>query len=141
MKNFYQTNYVCTYFVCHNKEIGHGNETWPVTEMDMKRLNTRERKISRRIYGPIVEQGIRRIRTDQEFRELYKDLDLAADIKKTRLSWLGHLIRKDHGRIVKKIFESKPEGRSNMGRPRLRWLEDVEKDLREMKVKDGNRRQ
>jgi hypothetical protein len=37
----------------------------------------------------------------------------------------------DQGRIVKKLFESKPEGRR---RGRLRWLEDVEKDLRKMKV-------
>ena len=41
----------------------------------------------------------------------------------------------DHGRTVKKIFESKPEGRRRKGRPRLRWLNDVGKDLREMKVK------
>jgi hypothetical protein len=42
----------------------------------------------------------------------------------------------DHGRVVKKIFESKLEGRRRrMGRPRLRWLQDVEKDLWEMKFK------
>jgi hypothetical protein len=35
----------------------------------------------------------------------------------------------DHGRVVKKIFESKPEERRRMGRFRLRWLVDVEKDL------------
>jgi hypothetical protein len=46
-----------------------------------------------------------------------------------------------HGRAVKKIFDSKPEGRTRMGRPRLRWLEDVEKDLLKMKVKNGDRRQ
>lgn len=39
----------------------------------------------------------------------------------------------DHGRIVKKIFASKSEGR--MGNTRLRCLEDVQKDLQEMKVK------
>ena len=41
----------------------------------------------------------------------------------------------DQGWTVKKIFESKPEGSRRRGRPRLRWLEDAEKDLREMKVK------
>jgi hypothetical protein len=63
----------------------------------------------------------------------------------------------DHGRAVKKIFESKLERRRRRrrrrrttttttttrktrrrrrrGRPRLRWLKDVEKNLREMKVK------
>ena len=40
----------------------------------------------------------------------------------------------DQGRTVHEIFESKPEG-SRRGRPRLRWMEDVEKDLRETKVK------
>jgi hypothetical protein len=30
---------------------------------------------------------------------------------------------------------NKPEGRSRLGRPRSRWVEDVGKDLQEMKVK------
>jgi len=41
----------------------------------------------------------------------------------------------DQGRTAKKMFESKLDGRRIWGRPRLRWLEEVEKDLREMKVK------
>jgi hypothetical protein len=41
----------------------------------------------------------------------------------------------DQGRTVKKILESKPEGSRRRGRPRMRCLEDVEKDLREIKVK------
>jgi len=41
----------------------------------------------------------------------------------------------DQGRTVKKIFESKPEGSIRRGRPRFRWLEGVEEDLREMQVK------
>ena len=34
----------------------------------------------------------------------------------------------DQGRAVKKILESKPEGSRKRGRPRLRRLEDAEKD-------------
>jgi hypothetical protein len=41
--------------------------------MDMKRVGTREKKILRSVYGPVVEQGIWRIRTNHELRELYKD--------------------------------------------------------------------
>ena len=41
----------------------------------------------------------------------------------------------DQGRTVKKIFERKSKGSRRMGRPRLRWLEDVEKGLPDMKVK------
>jgi hypothetical protein len=41
----------------------------------------------------------------------------------------------DHGRVVKKISESKLEGSKRMGRPRLRWLEGAEKNLWDMKFK------
>jgi hypothetical protein len=46
----------------------------------------------------------------------------------------------DQRRVVKKIFESKPEGRRKAGRPRLRWLDDVENDLRVVKVKRWRKR-
>jgi len=94
-----------------------GSETWAVTEKDMIRLGTWERKMLR-MYGPVVEQGcLWRIRTNQELKELYKDLDIIADIKKEILEWIGHVVRLDHRKTVKKIFESKPKG-SRRGRPR-----------------------
>jgi hypothetical protein len=42
-----------------------GSETWVVSVMDMKRLGSWERKILRRIYGPVVQQGMWSIRTDR----------------------------------------------------------------------------
>jgi hypothetical protein len=38
-------------------------------------------------------------------------------------------------RTVKKIFEEKLGGRRGRGRPRLRWIDDVEDDLRNMGIK------
>jgi len=64
-----------------------------------------------------------------------EDFDIVADITKKRLEWIGHLVRMDHGRVVTKISDSKPEGRRRLGRPRSRWLEDAAKDLCEMQVK------
>jgi hypothetical protein len=62
-----------------------GSETWHMTEVDMKRLKTWERKILSRIYGPLVEQVIWRIRTNQELWELRKGLATLVDIKKKKI--------------------------------------------------------
>ena len=55
-------------------------------------------------------------------------------VKIGRLEWLGHVIRMNKTRSVK-IFEGKLEGRRGRGRPRLRWINDVEDDLRKLGVK------
>ena len=56
-------------------------------------------------------------------------------IKIQRLEWLGHIIRINETRSVKKIFEGKLKGRRGRGQPRLRWINDVEDDLRKFGVK------
>lgn len=61
-----------------------------------------------------------RISTNQEVRDLYKDVDIAAGFKKKRMEWNGHVARMVLGRTVKKIFERKPEGRRRRGRRRLK---------------------
>jgi hypothetical protein len=56
-------------------------------------------------------------------------------IKIRRLEWLGHVVRMNETRSVKRIFQGKLEGRRGRGRPGLRWINDVEDDLRELDVK------
>jgi hypothetical protein len=41
----------------------------------------------------------------------------------------------DQTNVAWEIVESKPEGRRKVERRRLRWLEDEENDIRELKVK------
>jgi hypothetical protein len=56
-------------------------------------------------------------------------------IKVRRLEWLGHVIRMNETRTVLKIFEEKLGVRKGSGRPRLRWIDDVEDDLRNVCIK------
>jgi len=81
-----------------------GSEIWAMAEMDRKRLGGWEKKILRRIYGPVVEQGMWRIRSNKEVREMPKDLYVVADIKNERFEWIGYVIRMDQGSTVNKVF-------------------------------------
>jgi hypothetical protein len=66
---------------------------------------------------------------------MYGQPEIIGDIGSKRLGWLGHVVRMEEDRIVKRIFEGHPGGRRKTGGPRKRWLDDVEEDLRLMKVK------
>ena len=75
------------------------------------------------------------IKYTHELRTKYKSQDIMTVIKIRTLEWLGHVSRMNETRSVKKIFEGKLEGRRGRGRPRLRWINDVEDDLRKLGVK------
>jgi hypothetical protein len=62
----------------------------------------------------------------------YKAPDIVNVIKIRRFEWLGHVVRMNETRSVKKISEEKLEGRRGRGRPRLRWINDVEDDVRKL---------
>jgi hypothetical protein len=88
----------------------------------------------------VYDNGIRRIRTNKDLMALYQELDIVAEIKKARLRWLGHIERMSEDRVIKKLYMSKPEGRRSVGRPKMRWLDDVEEDLRNIILIVGWRR-
>jgi hypothetical protein len=96
---------------------------------------TWERKIFRKIYGLKCEQGVCRIRNNLEIQNMYKSPDILTEIKVRRLEWLGHVIRMEDTCLPKVVFNAKPEGRHGVGRPRLRWLDDVEADIKALGVK------
>ena len=83
----------------------------------------------------MVEQAVWRVRRIQELTELNKDLDVEAHVKKKRLERIEHVIRMDQGRTVKKILESEQKESRRKQIRKFRWLEDIKKDLLEMKAK------
>jgi hypothetical protein len=68
---------------------------------------------------------------------VYKSPDIVTEIKARRLEWLGHVVRTEDTRLPKMVFNAKPEGRRVVGRPRLRWLDDVEGDIKSLGIKRG----
>jgi hypothetical protein len=62
------------------------------------------------IYGPTCENGCWRIKMNQEIYNKFKYPNIVTVIKVRRLEWLGHVVRIDGARIVKKLLEGKPGG-------------------------------
>jgi hypothetical protein len=115
--------------------ILYGSETWTVTGKMASTLMTWERKVLRKIYGPKCEQGVWRIRSNLEIQNVYKSSDIVTEIKVRRLEWLGHVVRMEDTSLPEMVFNAKPEGRRGVGRPRLRWLDDVEADIKALGIK------
>jgi hypothetical protein len=61
-------------------------------------------------------------------------------IKIGRLRWPGHLSRMQELDPCRKLTLYKPEGTRRVGKPRARWLESVETDLRKVGVKNWRRK-
>jgi len=80
--------------------------------------------------------GTWRIKTNEELEILIKKKNIAKLIKSQRLRWAAHVIRMDTTRIVKKVTKWEPRSSRPVGRPRLRWLDQVEEDLKKMKVRN-----
>jgi hypothetical protein len=80
--------------------VAYGCETWCLTANDDRSLRAWERKVLRKIYGPVYDSGIWRIRTNKELMALYQELDTVAEIKKAKLRWLGHVRRQGHQKTV-----------------------------------------
>ncbi|KAJ4430204.1 hypothetical protein ANN_22414 [Periplaneta americana] len=109
--------------------VTYASEAWVLTINNENMLAVWEIKVLRKIYGPHFENGQFRSRTNKELMELYGEPSIVSFIKKGRLRWLGHLERMPEGRLSKWALYGHPGGLRKSGRPRLRWLQDVEDDL------------
>jgi len=90
--------------------------------------------VLRKIFGPICVVGYWRSRTNEEVRQLYGELCIVTEIIKGRLRWLGHVERMSEERVVKRLYQNTAEGSRGVGRPGLRWMDDVREDQRRMGV-------
>jgi len=108
-----------------------------MTVTEQNRLLIFERRVLRKISGPTQDNdGTWRIKTNEELGILIKKKTIVRFIKSQRLHWAAHVIRMDTIRTVKKLAEWESCSSRQVGRPRLRWLEQVKEDLKEMNVRN-----
>ena len=53
-----------------------GSEVWTLSKSDENKLAVWERKIMRRIFGPVTENGVWRNSSNEELMKLYRETDI-----------------------------------------------------------------
>jgi len=116
--------------------VTYGCESWTLTNRAEQHLRIFECRILRTIFGPVQNEDVSwRIRVNYELNELIEIADIVRFIKSRRTAWLGHVMRMDDKRTPKRILEWKPIGTRIRGRPRKRWIVDIEDDMQIMGVR------
>jgi len=63
---------------------------------------------------------------------MYSSLNIFRVFKSRRMKWVGHVARAGESRSVYRVLVGKPEGNRQLGRPRLRWEDNIKMDLQEV---------
>jgi hypothetical protein len=115
----------------------YGCETWSLTLREEHRLRVFENRLLRMIFGPRREEdGSWRKSHYDELHSLYSSPNIVRVIKSRRLRWTGHVARMGEGRGVYRVLVGMPEGKRPLGRPRLRWEDNIKLDVSEIGI-DG----
>jgi hypothetical protein len=98
------------------------------------RLRVFENKVLRRIFGPKRDEvtGEWGRLHNKELYALYSSPNIIRVIKSRRPRWAGHVARMGERRGAYRALVGKPEGRRPLGRPRRRWEDNINMDLREV---------
>jgi hypothetical protein len=112
----------------------YGCETFSLMLREEHRLRVFENRVLTRIFGPKrddVTGGWRKLH-NEELHGLYFSPSIVRVIKARRMRWVGYVARMGEVRGAYNILVGRPEGRRPLGRPRRRWDDNIEMDLREI---------
>lgn len=105
----------------------YGAETWAVTKAQERKLEVAEMRMIRWMCGLTRRDRVR----NERIRGTVKVGPLGKKIQESRLRWFGHVERRDESYIGKRVETLDINGKRKRGRPKLRWSDKVEEDLRE----------
>jgi hypothetical protein len=93
-----------------------------------------ENRVLRRILGPRRDEvtGDWRKLHNEEIHNLYSSPNVIRMIQSKKMRWAGHVARMGATRNAYRILVGKPEGKSQLRRPKLRWVDNIKMDLGEI---------
>jgi hypothetical protein len=87
--------------------------------------------VDKRILGPKRDEvtgGWRKLH-NEELHNLNSSPSIISMIKSMRMKWAGYVAQMGYIMNPRKILVGKPEGKTQLGRPRHRWVDNIKMDL------------
>ena len=103
-------------------------ETVPVTSSHVKQLEVTEMKMCRWACGNTLRDHVR----NDDIRKKLKVENITERCRKARLRWFAHVKRRDQEYVGRKTLVMVPPGRRKRGRPKQRWMDCVNRDMRDI---------
>lgn len=115
--------------------VTYAMETITLTNNEEEKLKILERKVIRSIMGPkkISENEYRQL-MNHEIEEILGKENIVRVIKAMRISWYGHIHRRERKTALRIITDWNPIYNRSRGRPRSRWKEQVEENIKDLKI-------
>ena len=102
--------------------LTYGHESWIMTERVRSQVQASEMRFLRRIQGVTMFDKVRSL----EIRKSLQVEPLLLRIERSQLRWFGHVSRMPQERLPKQVLLEKVKGERPVGRPRTRWLDQME---------------
>ena len=113
------------YAACVRSTMIYGSETWAMNVEQQRRLERTEMRMVRWMCGV----SLRERKTSDQLRRMMGIEPVVDVVKRSRLRWMGHVLRKNESDWVRKVMEINVEGSRARGRPRRTWLNIVEENM------------
>ena len=110
----------------------YGLEPVAVTKKQVEEMEVAEIKMLMFAMGVMRKDKIR----NELIRSTVKVEWLEMKMRKGRLRWYGHVMRRDQEYVGRKMMETELLGKRRRGRPKRRFLDVVKKDMGEVGVKE-----
>ena len=115
------------YKACVQSVMVYGSETRAMKTEDKQKSMRTEASMMQQMCGISLKKHL----SNEALRE-----DCVSDlVRRSRLRWFGHVVRKDDQQWVKKCMDFKVDGSAGRGRPRKSWLECVNDDMKKFGLK------
>ena len=102
--------------------LTYGHESWTLTSKTRSQLQAAEMKALRLIKGVT---RLDRLRNEDIRRDLEVE-GILEFVERGQLRWFGHTKRMEEERYPRRFLEWTPQGRRPVGRPKMRWLQNIE---------------